>query len=126
MQIKRLDHVNIRTTQLDVMIDWYTTIPGLRSGDRPDFSFPGAWMYAGDTAVVHLISIEDAPGTGSEKPLKLEHFAFTASGIASFEAKLLENHEPFKRVDFLEMNLVQFNLWDPDKNHIHIDFNAND
>jgi NADPH:quinone reductase-like Zn-dependent oxidoreductase len=41
MQIEKLDHVNLRTTQLDSMIDWYSNVLGMRSGDRPDFPFSG-------------------------------------------------------------------------------------
>ena len=59
MEIGKLDHVNIRTTQLETMIDWYTNILGMHSGHRPDFPFPGAWMYAGDVAAVHLVGIDD-------------------------------------------------------------------
>ncbi|MEJ2178651.1 MAG: VOC family protein, partial [Gammaproteobacteria bacterium] len=55
MQIEKLDHVNVRTTQLDAMIDWYTNVLGMRIGDRPDFRFPGAWMYTGEAAPVHLV-----------------------------------------------------------------------
>ena len=54
MRIEQLNHVNIRTTQLDAMIEWYTNVLGMRSGDRPNFPFPGAWMYAGDSAALHL------------------------------------------------------------------------
>lgn len=46
MQIGKLDHTNLHNTRLDFMIDWYTNVPGMRTGHRPDFSFPGAWMYA--------------------------------------------------------------------------------
>ena len=122
MQIKKLDHVNLRTNQLDVMIDWYTDVLGMRTGDRPGFSFPGAWMYAGDAAAVHLVGINCTPGAGSETDLKLEHFAFSATGGAQFQAKLERKGIPYKRVDIPDIAVYQINLWDPDGNHIHIDF----
>ena len=62
MQIKKLDHVNLRTTQLGVMIDWYTDVLGMEQGERPNFPFPGAWMYAGESALVHLVGRDDDPG----------------------------------------------------------------
>jgi catechol 2,3-dioxygenase-like lactoylglutathione lyase family enzyme len=122
MQIDRLDHVNVRTVQLDVMIDWYTSVLGMRKGERPDFPFPGAWIYAGETAVVHLVQIDGPPAVGAESNLKLEHFAFSASGLNEFEAKLQARGEHYRRSDLPQMNLVQINVWDPDGNHIHIDF----
>ena len=126
MRIEQLNHVNLRTTQLDAMIDWYTNVLGMRSGDRPNFSFPGAWMYAGDNPVVHLIGIEGEPGVGSEVALKLEHFAFAATGGAEFEAKLRADGTKYRRSDIAEFNIYLINIWDPDGNHIHVDFHLDE
>ena len=126
MQIEKLDHVNLRTTQLDSLVDWYTKVLGMHSGDRPDFPFPGAWMYAGDAASVHIIGIEGGPAVGSEVALKLEHFAFSASGREGFEAKLKAAGERYQRADIPGFNIIQINIWDPDGNHIHVDFPADE
>lgn len=126
MQIQKLDHVNLRTTRLDDMIAWYSDILGLRRGDRPDFGFPGAWMYAGDTAVVHLVGIDDGEGVGSEVELKLEHFALTATGAAAFEARLNTTDIAYRRAVLEQTRTVAFNIADPDGNHIHVDFSADE
>jgi len=122
MQISKLDHVNVRTTQLETMIAWYQSVLGMHMGARPHFPFPGAWIYAGDSAFVHLVGIEGEPGIGSEVPLKVEHFAFSATGLAEFEDKLQKSGESYQRTDLQDIQLVQINVWDPDGNHIHIDF----
>ena len=122
MELGKLDHVNVRTDNLDAMVHWYTNVLGMRSGDRPNFPFPGAWMYAGDQAAVHLIGVDGAAGAGSEGDLKLEHFAFSATGMAAFEEKLTAAGEKFERRDVPGTDITQFNIWDPDGNHIHIDF----
>ncbi|MEP0940693.1 MAG: VOC family protein [Rhizobiaceae bacterium] len=124
MQIGRLDHVNVRTAQLDAMIKWYGDILGLRLGPRPNFPFPGAWLYSGDDAVVHLVGVEGNPGVGTEQDLKLEHFALAASGRESFEARLREAGEKFETIDLTDVSITQYNIWDPDGNHIHIDFSG--
>ncbi len=126
MQIDKLDHVNLRTTQLDTLVDWYTDVLGLRAGERPDFPFPGAWLYAGDAAIVHLVAIDRDPATGSETELKLEHFALAATGRAEFEARLQDRGEQFRRVEIASFGIIQINVWDPDGNHLHIDFPANE
>ncbi len=126
MEIAKLDHVNIRTTQLDTMIEWYTTILGLKSGKRPAFPFGGAWMYAGDQALVHLVSIDGEPATGSEVPLKLEHFAFRANGCNDFEKHLQQQGIEYRKSALTAVNIVQINVWDPDGNHIHLDFSADE
>lgn len=122
MQLGKLDHVNVRTDNLEAMVAWYTEILGMRSGDRPKFQFPGAWMYVGDHPVVHLVSTPDDAGAGSEVSLKLEHFAFEATGMKAFEAKLAAAGEKFEKRDVPGFGVTQFNIWDPDGNHIHIDF----
>lgn len=126
MQISKLDHVNIRTTQLNTMINWYSKILGMHSGDRPSFPFEGAWMYAGNQATVHLVGISNDDAVGSDVELKLEHFAFSAQGLLEFEEKLRRLEIPFRRSEIIEVNLVQINVWDPDGNHIHVDFNSNE
>ena len=115
MQIIKLDHVNLRTTQLNTMIHWYTSILGLRNGERPDFPFPDAWLYAGATAVVHLVAV-DEPALGSEANLKLEHFALSATDRAAFEIKLQAAKLHYKRSDLPSVNLIQINIRDPDGN----------
>ncbi len=122
MEIGKLDHVNVRTAQLEKMMAWYTDILGMRSGFRPNFPFPGAWMYAGDQAVVHLVGVESDPGAGAEVPLKLEHFALSAKGRATFEKRLVDAGEKFETAEVTSAGVVQYNVWDPDGNHIHIDF----
>lgn len=122
MQITRLDHVNLRTTQLEAMIDWYVDVLGLINGARPDFGFPGAWLYAGDVAIVHLVGVAQDAGVGSETALKLEHFAMRATDAVGFEARLRDRGVDFRKSGIDELGLVAFNIWDPDGNHIHVDF----
>ncbi len=122
MKIGKLDHVNVRTTQLEAMVEWYARVLGMTRGDRPNFPFPGAWMYAGDHAAVHLVGIDGDPATGSETALKLEHFAFSATDREGFDARLVEMGEPFKVDRVADFGITQYNVWDPDGNHIHIDF----
>ena len=122
MPVEKLDHVNVRTTQLEVMVDWYTNILGMKRGERPNFPFPGAWMYMGDDICVHLVGIDGEPATGSEAELKLEHFAFAATGRAAFEETLESAGERFECSNVPSTNIVQYNVWDPDGNHIHVDF----
>lgn len=120
MGISRLDHANLRTRQLDRMIAWYTEILGFKQGWRPDFGFPGAWMYCGDDALVHLVHEDDAQPAGDN--LSLEHVAFSATGKAEFAALLEKHGEKCKRVVVPGAGIEQFNIWDPDGNHLHIDF----
>ena len=125
MSISRLDHVSLRTRQLQRMIEWYDDILGIKSGFRPQFSYPGAWLYVGEIPVVHLVGTDD-DGAGAEQALKLEHFAFAANDLKAFEARLKAKNIPFRRSEKPDINLILINLWDPDGNHIHVDFPFNE
>jgi len=120
--LKAFDHVNIRTRNLDQMIAWYGDILGMAPGKRPNFPFPGAWLYLGDQAVVHLVGVEADVVAGG--PVTLEHFAFQAEGMAAFQEKLAARGITHSVDPVPGFPIVQVNLHDPDGNHIHVDFNT--
>ncbi|WP_298922342.1 VOC family protein [uncultured Roseobacter sp.] len=119
MEIRRLDHVNIRTSKLDEMIAWYEKYLGLRNGHRPEFGVGGAWLYKGDHAMVHLVEVDKE--CASVEP-KVEHFAFTATGYSEFVEKLKTHGIATEVVRVPGLPIVQVNLEDCDGNHIHVDF----
>ncbi len=123
MQIHKLDHINVRTSRLDEMVDWYRDVLGLKTGFRPDFPFPGAWVYIDDHATIHLVSAPDIVSNGD---LKLEHFAMTASGLKGFTETLTARAIPYSLDPVPGVDIVQVNLHDPDGNHIHVDFAASE
>ena len=51
-----LDHWNVYCKDLKATVRSYERYVGLKDGDRPPFSFPGAWLYAGDKPILHLVS----------------------------------------------------------------------
>ncbi len=121
MSITILDHVNIRTNNLEGMISFYDEVLGLSPGPRPNFPFPGAWLYAGDQAVVHLIAVD--PETVKPEPaIQLEHFAFAARNMAAFTAKLEKMGVPYRLGHVEDFGITQVNIHDEDGNRLHIDF----
>jgi catechol 2,3-dioxygenase-like lactoylglutathione lyase family enzyme len=75
--ITGLDHINIRTADLAATRAFFIDVLGLTEGWRPAFGVPGAWLYAGDKDVVHLVQVAEpaAASAGSS----LDHFAFDIS-----------------------------------------------
>ncbi len=122
MPVTAFDHVNVRTANLDAMVEWYGDILGLHPGKRPNFGIPGAWLYLGDLALVHLVGVEAAPEAGGN--VTLEHFALRATGLGDF-LKLLDTRSIRHSIDPVPgFPVVQVNVHDPDGNHIHVDFDA--
>jgi catechol 2,3-dioxygenase-like lactoylglutathione lyase family enzyme len=118
------DHVNVRTANLEGMVAFYGEVLGLKPGRRPDFGFPGAWLYLGDQALVHFVGVEAAPEAGGN--VSLEHFAFRARGLAAFRA-MLDARGVAHSVDAVPgFPVLQVNFHDPDGNHIHVDFDVSE
>ena len=82
MPLTAFDHVNIITSNLDTMQTWYGEVLGLHPGPRPPFDVPGAWLYLGDMAVVHLVEVDETPK--GYDGVRMEHVAFRASGYQTF------------------------------------------
>lgn len=81
----RLDHFSISVDDVEPMKEFFCEVIGLKVGDRPNFTFPGYWLYGSDgTAVVHLIqgqgNSKGAPGadtaTTSSDTGAVDHLAF--------------------------------------------------
>lgn len=123
MPLLAFDHVNIRTVNLAQMTAWYEDVLGLTAGPRPDFAVPGAWLYLGETCVIHLIEADPPPMVHTEgESLRMEHMAFRAEGMADVLARLDAHGIAYKLFPFEALGLVLVFLRDPDGNRIHIDF----
>lgn len=120
VQIQKLDHVNIHTANVERMVEWYDRVLCMRAGFRPPFPFPGAWIYCGENAVIHLVGVAELPP--QQRMLQLEHFAFNAVGLQDFLARLEREKVPYDGRRVQGGGGVQINVRDPDGNHIHVDF----
>lgn len=136
-----LNHFSVRTTDLAASRRFYETVLGLTVGPRPDFPFPGLWMYRADhasvaNAVVHLIGIDinDPVGLkrylGDRDPSSLkgtgavDHIAFFADGLAAMLAHLGALGVPCRERTVPTIGLHQLFLDDPDGVVIELNYPA--
>ena len=119
MGIAWLDHVNIRTANLAAMTRFYADIMGMPAGPRPNFRFGGAWHYSGDRAAVHLVEVAKQPAAAEPR---VEHFAFRAFGFAPFLDRLRGANIAYDVAVVPGLNIRQVNIYDPDGNHIEVQF----
>jgi catechol 2,3-dioxygenase-like lactoylglutathione lyase family enzyme len=133
-----LNHFSVRTLDLEATKHFYVNVLGLTEGPRPDFPFPGYWLYQGPTdayqnAAVHIIGIDKNDVSGLTNYLgerdttqlkgsgALDHVAFFATGLADMLLRLKEhNIEPRQR-EVPSLGLHQLFLDDP--NGIVIELN---
>jgi catechol 2,3-dioxygenase-like lactoylglutathione lyase family enzyme len=115
-----LDHVNVRTSNLEGLRAFYVDVLGLRVGPRPRFSFGGQWLYCGDAPVLHLVEVQREPRPAGD--LRLEHFAFRAHGLGELLVRLSAHGVPSSLGFIRDFGVCQVKLSDPDGTHLHIDF----
>ena len=118
MQILELEHVNLRTSDLARAVAWYERVLGMRSGDKPNVPQTFAWMYSGSKPTVHIVEVKNMKQIDNPT---LEHFSFSARGLKSFLANLKREGVTYETIRVPDLN-IQVNIFDPDRNHIHIDF----
>lgn len=97
MGVLLLDHFTIRTKQWAETAEFYEHVIGLVPGPRPEFSFPGRWMYAAGRPLLHIASVQGDPdelerylgdkpdgyGSGS-----LDHVSLRCEGLEQVQVRL--------------------------------------
>jgi catechol 2,3-dioxygenase-like lactoylglutathione lyase family enzyme len=123
MPIDGVQHVNIRSRDLDVARDFYVRALGLRVGDRPPFASVGYWLYLGARPVVHLVQLaaDDTrePGSG-----RLDHVAFHGVDLLGTKQMLEAAGIPFQEKVVPRDNTVQLFIHDPDGLKVEINFDS--
>ena len=74
MEFRGVHHVSLNVTDVEVATRFYTEVLGLDLLERPDFSFPGAWLAAGSQQI-HLLGVDEF-----EAP-EGQHFALQVDDI---------------------------------------------
>jgi catechol 2,3-dioxygenase-like lactoylglutathione lyase family enzyme len=119
MTVRAMDHFTIVTDRLDQTVAFYDML-GLAQGPRPDFGVPGAWLYAEERPVLHILEVSRMPNI---RRGVLDHMAFTSEGLREIAATLrsrgisysiIRTPRPFSR--------WQMFLEDPNGAEVELDF----
>jgi catechol 2,3-dioxygenase-like lactoylglutathione lyase family enzyme len=113
MSVGVLDHYNLRTRKFKETVGFYEGVLGFENGARPNFTFPGAWLYSEGRAVVHLVDI-----SGSDEPQKpdsgvVHHIAFVSKGFRAMKDRLAGKGVPFRTQEVPGGALWQIFVEDP-------------
>ena len=123
MPLTQLNHVTVRTDDLEGTRDFYGEVLGLAPGPRPPLSFPGYWLYCGENAVVHLVPRGGAIGAGGGGDTgNFDHVAFTAQDFEGMRARFKALGVAFREREVPGIRLRQLFVQDPNKVMIEINF----
>ena len=121
-------HVTLLCTsfQLQAVRAFYEQVIGLKTGARPDFDFPGAWLYAGEEPIVHLAAVLSAPADDLAAPAAtvlpgarastgaIDHIALRVEGaVEDFRTRLRAQDIRFTEAPVPGYPLHQLFLNDP-------------
>jgi catechol 2,3-dioxygenase-like lactoylglutathione lyase family enzyme len=86
-----LDHINLKTDRLDETVAFYRDLVGLDVGYRPNFPYPGAWLYHAGRPIVHLKS---PGGRDADPDDTIDHVAFRTADLTPILSRLREAGVP--------------------------------
>ncbi|MBU3630836.1 glyoxalase [Polynucleobacter sp. AP-Melu-500A-A1] len=136
-----LNHFSIRSLEIEKTTEFFSKLLGLTVGPRPEFPFPGVWLYNGDenswaNAVLHLIAIDKNDPNGLKKYLgerdpaslfgsgAVDHIAFFAKGLEEKIVLLKSLNIPYRERTVPVLKLHQIFLDDPNGVVIELNYPA--
>lgn len=125
MSVSAMNHFTILTDDLDATLSFYSDLLGLQPGDRPPFTFPGAWLYAqgsGD-AILHVIG--GRPSADLVKGV-IDHMAFTAHDLPGAVQKVKARGLAYDLRRLPAYGTWQLFFMDPNGAKVELDFDASE
>ncbi|MDA0260761.1 MAG: VOC family protein [Proteobacteria bacterium] len=119
MLVDKLEHYNIVTEKLDETVAFYVEVVGLENGHRPNFAFPGAWLYAGEEPVVHLMQLGETREGGSGA---IDHVAFRGGDYAGYKTHLEAKGIAYDERFVPDAAMHQLFITDPNGVKVEINF----
>ena len=123
MAISDMNHFTVLTHDLETTRQFYIGVLGLKDGYRPDLGFPGAWLYIGERAVLHVIAGRPVPNPPAGV---LDHMAFSANDLPATVATLKAREIEYVLRKQNDSGVWQLFCYDPSGARVELDFPASE
>ena len=123
MAIVGMNHFTVLSDNLDATKAFYMGLLGLTEGYRPPLAFPGAWLYVGDQAVLHVIAGRPLP---SDPQGVIDHMAFTARDLPATVKRLEAQGIRYDLRKQAGSGTWQLFCFDPDGARVELDFDGSE
>ena len=123
--IEGINHFTIAAADRQATLAFYVGLLGLAEGARPDFDFPGAWLYAagGGPAILHLVWERPVP---AQRTGVIDHVAFSARGLQALRRKLDAQGWPYDLRRLPGDGAWQIFVLDPNGARVELTFDASE
>lgn len=130
-----INHVLVRTNDLENMSRFLTQVLCLEKGFRPPFRFSGAWLYGNDKPLIHLVEIapdderlSDYLGSNTSAPDigkgAVDHIAFTGADYSELLQRLKQQQIKYYERTIPSTNEHQVFVVGPDSLKLEFLFNV--
>jgi catechol 2,3-dioxygenase-like lactoylglutathione lyase family enzyme len=111
----------VSTRKLKETVQFYEDVLGFVNGPRPQFNFPGAWLYSAGHAVLHLNDISQTDKRQPPDSGVIDHVAFSSRGFEAMKQHLT-GKGVFYRVNQVP-NSTRWQIFLRDPNNVEIELN---
>ena len=123
LPIQSVNHIARVTHNLEASLAFYRDVLGFRAIRRPNFSFPGAWLYVNGRAVLHIIGGRNVPDPPAGV---IDHMAFSASDLGAAIDRIQARGLPFEIRKQVGSGIWQIFVDDPDGAKVELDFDPSE
>jgi catechol 2,3-dioxygenase-like lactoylglutathione lyase family enzyme len=126
MHLTDIQHIAIKTKDLEATNRFYTEILGTTLADRPNFDFFGSWLRMGNT-MIHSLAGYAAEGRDGRHPrgsAAVDHLAMGAIGFDAVGQKFVDNDLEWRQFAIPSFGLWQLFVKDPSGIIIELNFTA--
>ena len=122
MSVGLLDHYNVSTRNLKATVKFYEDVLGFENGFRPQFNFPGAWLYSAGHPVLHLNDISETNREQRPDSGVIDHVAFGSRGFDAMKQHLTGKGVSYRVNQVPNSTRWQIFLRDPNNVEIELNF----
>ncbi len=126
MRLVDINHVAIRTMDLDKTNKFYTEVLGMKLAKRPPFDFPGSWLSIGHTMIHVMAGTAAYDLEGKFRPMggTVDHISISAEGFDDYAKRFTDHGLEWREFAVPEADIVQLFVRDPSGILIELNFTA--
>ena len=121
--VQGMNHFTILAEDLHTTVDFYKSVLGLTEGYRPELPFPGAWLYVGEQALLHVIAGRPLP---EPRAGVLDHMAFSATDLRGSLAHLKRRNIEYNLIQQVGSRIWQVFFLDPNGAKVELNFDPSE
>ena len=119
MSVQGMNHFTVLSDDLEATKKFYCDLLGFEVGARPNFQFPGYWLWVGDQPILHVIHRKQL---NEVRAGVIDHMAFSASDVKGVKARFDAASVKYDLRRQKDSGIWQLFTYDPNGAKVELDF----